>query len=130
MKNIVLYYLISAAGLLLMTTGAIGQKPTIDLLPTNHQRIHPETMVDSGGPGDTLRIIDRTSQSYNPHSEKREPKSIRSRETRRNWYQLDSLFRKKEVKNNHINNSSVEHLLILKYFYPIHFIVHITALKL
>ena len=46
MKNIVLYVLITL-GSLLASGPATGQKPSIELLPTDHQHQHPEAMIDS-----------------------------------------------------------------------------------
>ena len=51
MKNIVLY---TIPLLLFVFSESVSQKPTIDLLPSNHERPHPEARVDTSNTKDTL----------------------------------------------------------------------------
>ena len=51
MKNIVLYII---PLLLFVFSESVSQKPTIDLLPSNHERPHPEAIVDTVYTKDTL----------------------------------------------------------------------------
>ncbi len=54
MKLIVLYRLALMAGMLVTMTSMAGQKPTIDLLPSSNQYMHPAAMLDTSSIIDTL----------------------------------------------------------------------------
>ncbi len=54
MKRIVLYTIVFTTGLLACTPEISGQKPTIDLLPSANQHLHPEAIVDTTFSSDSL----------------------------------------------------------------------------
>ncbi|MEN8228670.1 MAG: hypothetical protein ABFS38_10995 [Bacteroidota bacterium] len=102
MKYIVLYTMMMAA-LLMLFTEVTGQKPTIDLLPSKHKRIHPEAIVDTSFSNDSVVKFIPDDQSSSIDSNKKEKKK--------------KIRRRKSWKS-------------LKYINPINFFIHITALKL
>ncbi len=129
MKNIVLYTMVLIAGLFMFSTETTGQKTTIDLLPSAHQRIQPEAREDTSFLNDSLVRIaadDRPSSVYSIDEEK---KSIYRKESLKTGFQIDSFFQKRDRKSNSLVKRSGHSLLNLKYFNPIKLIIYITALK-
>jgi len=120
----------------LYSTEASGQKTTIDLLPSSHQSIHPEAIIDPNFQNDSLLNMEPNDRSSTMYSEDKEKKRIFHRESRRTGFQIDSVFKKSSSyqkgsgKNNRTIKSTGKTLLILKNFNPIKFIMHITALKI
>jgi len=83
MKNIVLYTI--PLLLLLIFSEATAQKPTIDLLPSNHERPHPEAIVDTSYTKDTLVMNSPfEKQITNADSEVRK-EEVRKKGIRRRW---------------------------------------------
>ena len=111
-----------------------AQKPNIDLLPSTHQRTHPEANVDTSS--STISLV--KSVPDNP------PKSVFSdneakrkfwrNEGERKGLKLDSLFQKKDSnRERKVNRQGKEHSkypLFLTFINPIKLFYHITALKL
>jgi len=129
MKNIVLYGMVLMVGLLMVCTEIDGQKPAYDLLPSSHNSIHPEAIVDTS-------IICNDEDSIVPDNYPLTSSSeiIINKETRRNekkrpGLHLDSLFKKSVSENEHPGKRSGNYPLIIKYFNPINFFLQITALK-
>ncbi|MCK5137169.1 MAG: hypothetical protein KAR19_15395 [Bacteroidales bacterium] len=86
MKYIVLYTL---ALFLINTPEASGQKPAIDLLPSSHEHIHPEAVIDTSYIRDSLiQITPGAKQESKP------VKEIPMKESRRTGLHLDSILNK------------------------------------
>ncbi len=127
MKNIVLYLI---AGCLIIFVESSGQKPTIELLPTSHQRIHPEAVIDTSHSKDSLNKIVPRENSTVALSGEPENKSVIKRESRRKWFQRDSVFQKKVLKSKQESNWSERFYLMFIDMNPFKLFIHITALNI
>ena len=127
MKNIVLYLI---AGCLITFFESSGQKPTIELLPTSHQRIHPEAVVDTSHARDSLYKIVPHGNSSVALSGDGETHGDIKKESRRRWFQRDSIFQKKVLKSKQAGNWSERFYLMMIYINPVKLFIHITALKI
>ncbi len=129
MKHIVLYTLVLVTGLHMFCTEVAGQKTSIDLLPSAHQYIHNEAIVDTSLWNDTLATIVPDDPPSTIYLKEKEKKRIRRKESRRIDFQIDSLFQKTDGKSTRTVKRPGNSLLILKDFYPIIIFIHITALN-
>ncbi len=113
----------------MLCTEVAGQKTSIDLLPSAHQYIHNEAIVDTSLWNDTLATIVPVDPPSTFYLKDKEKKRIRRKESWRIGFQLDSLFQKTDGKSTRTVKRSGNSLLILKEFNPIIIIMHITALN-
>ena len=116
-------------GLFMLCTEVAGQKTSIDLLPSSHQYLHNEAIVDTNSRNDTLATIVPDNPPSTIYLKEKDKKRIRRKESRRIGFQLDSLFQKTDGKSTRTIKRSGNSLLILKDFNPIIIIIHITALN-
>lgn len=106
-----------------------GQKTTIDLLPSAHQRIQPEAHDDTSYSNDSLVKNATDVQPSSIYFKEKEKERIYREENLKKGFQIDSFFQKSDRKSKSLVNRSGHSLLNLKYFNPIKLIIHITALK-
>ena len=117
------------AGLLMVFPETSAQKPTIDLLPFKHNRVHPEAIIDTSFSKDSVVKFVPCDQPSPMVSKEKEKKKIIRRESWKSWFYLDSLFQKQVSKSNRTGKRPVKYSLNLKYINPIKFFLHLTALK-
>lgn len=106
-----------------------GQEPVVEQLPTAPQSEHPESVTDTSvAYSSRIGILHPDYPSYVPAGDmvKREP---RVKEERKSVLHIDSLFRKEVSSKESTDKRTVDYPLIIKYFNPIKFFLHITALK-
>ena len=129
MKNIVLYTISFMTGLLMISTEMISQKPAIDLLPSSHQRIHPEAIADTSFTSDSqVKIVPVIPPSHKPSSHLIY-KETRKNEDKKSWIHFDSIFQREVSRNGRTSNRSGNYSLNFKYINPIKLFLNITALK-
>ncbi len=129
MKNIVLYTVSFMTGLLLISSEIISQKPAIDLLPSTHQRIHPEAMLDTGIASDSQIVIVPLHLPLKTDSDNIVKKENWQGENNRKWIDFDSVFQRQDSKNKPLVKRSGNYSIVIKYFNPIKLILNITAFK-
>ena len=128
MKHIVVYKITLITGLLLIITSLAAQKPTIDLLPSSHQYMHPEAMIDTSLTSDSLvQFIPPIGPPYiNKDTLRKE--SVK-KERRQIGPNLDTIFHRDEARKTPGEIRSMGLPLHIKYFNPIKLFIHITAVK-
>ena len=121
MKNIVLY---TIPVLLLVFTESIAQKPTIDLLPSNHERPHPEAIIDTIYTKDTL-VINFPVEKQNSKSDS----EVWKGEIRKKGF-LRGRFRGSEILKPGKHADSILYKLVLKNVKSCRILIfYITALN-
>ena len=129
MKNIVLYTISFMTGLLMISTEMISQKPAIDLLPSSHQRIHPEAIADTSFTSDSqVKIVPVIPPSHKPSSHLMN-KETRKNEDKKSWIHFDSIFQREVSRNGRTSNRSGNYSLNFMYINPLILFLNITALK-
>ena len=117
MRYIVVYtILILGAGSL----KTAAQKPTIDLLPSAHENIHTQAMVDTCVTPDSLLLFDSIAPL--PEADKK----VISESLYKEGY--SPALRRRSLKTFKMLKPGLLPLFI-KSSNPIHFIIHFTALK-
>jgi hypothetical protein len=128
MRNIVLYKIVLLAGMLMTITILHGQKPTLRLLPSSHQYMHPEPRIDTSFTNDSLSkyIPSPTPKYFDIDTLKADPvKKVR----RQIGPSFDSIFNKEETQRISRGIRSRSFPLHIKFLNPINLFIHITALK-
>jgi hypothetical protein len=128
MKNIVLYIFISLVPLL-TGTQASGQKPAIDLLPTNHQNQHPEAKANTIPLRDSVHRLDSLTIPAVSQTGRTVGGEIVEWEKPRTGWQFDSFSFKRDSGRQEKKIKSGNQILFFKYIKPLQFFIQITALK-
>ena len=128
MRNIVLYRLTFAIGILMAVNLAKAQKPAIDLLPSSHQYMHPAAILDTSSVNDTLIHI---VPFISPDTVNTDSLKVKKEKKRQFQFglNLDSILHKGEVRKNQVGSRSGLFPLIMKNLNPIKLFIHITALN-
>ncbi len=128
MKNIVLYVFIGV-GMLLVHFPVSCQKPTIELLPTNHQLQHPEAMKDTMARRDSIEAwgpevipVHHPAEDSSPHHKKGE-KRIRT-----GWH-FDVFHLRMPSGHKVDQGSSDSRSERFRFVRPVQLMFQITALK-
>ena len=121
-------------GLLMLFPAVKAQKPNIDLLPSTHQRAHPEANVDTSFSSIPLLKSVPDNPPASVYSDNKAKRKFWRIESQRKGLKLDSLFHKKgsnrEWKVNRQGKERSKYPLFLTFINPIKLFYHITALKL
>ena len=128
MKSIVVYKITILTGFLLLGTGLLAQKPAIDLISSNHQYRHPESIIDTSY---TLNppVRDAVLKTI-PPAQEQEKISKKGRKKRRQiGPSLDSLFHNGESKDHTRDKNQAKESFFKKRLNPVKFIIFITAIK-
>jgi len=128
MNNIVLYKVILAVGLSLITHGLAAQKPSIGLIPSSRQVLQTEAMNDTSVAPDSLLRQNIFSQPPTGQEENTSREKI-NKDHRRIGPSMDSLFRKSENKNAKNNKTTGSISLYIRKFNPVKVFISIIALK-
>jgi hypothetical protein len=128
MNNIVLYKVILAVSLSLITCRLAAQKPSIDLIPCSHQVLQTESMIDTSIATDSLLWQNGFSQPPAGQEENTSREKI-NKEPRRIGPSMDSLFRKSENRNAKTTKTTGNISLYLRKFNPVKVFISIIALK-
>jgi hypothetical protein len=105
-----------------------AQKPTLDLLPSSHEHVHPEAMIDTSSTMDSpVLFAPNTPTASLPviHSDG----DGMEKNERQKGTGLDSLFKKRYTKKVQEGmNPGINSLIILN-INPIQFLIYMTALN-
>ena len=126
MKYIVLYI---TAILWITSSEAAAQKPTIDLLPSTHEHVHPGAVIDTCSLNDSLVLIAPRHPGTSTPVILSERDSIRKNE-RRKGTGLDSLFKKRYSRKVQEGVKTGINPLTLRNINPIRFLSQMTALNI
>jgi hypothetical protein len=115
-------------GFLVAVTLAWGQKPTIELLPSAHQYMHPAAIIDTSFAHDTRTPVIPSQQPDSLYTD-----SLKAEKEKKRHFQfglnLDSILRKGEVRKNQVENRPGLIPLLFSNVNPIKLFIHITALN-
>ena len=128
MNNIVLYKMVLLTGFLALASVMSAQKPVIDLIPSSHQIMNPEAIVDTSMAIDSLV---RKNAYVQPPADQKENATIEKvkKERRQIGPSMDSLFRKPETRNTQSTRTTGSISLYIRKFNPVKFYISIIALK-
>jgi hypothetical protein len=128
MKNIVLY-IISITTVLLSAVPVNAQKPTIELLPVEHQFQHREALVDTIYPGEYMNwqdsIADSSDNQHNSHP--LYEKGDQPRE--RTGWRVKAFQFKREAARNEKGSKAENRMRFFRSIHPVQLFFKITALK-
>lgn len=115
---------------LMTLVDASGQKPTIGLLPSAHQRVHPEGVIDTIHSKDSLgKTMQHEHASSIVVSGDRDNRRAFRKENRRRWFQTDSIFRRDSLKSHQAGQEPKRFVRIFLHTNPVRLFIQITALK-
>jgi hypothetical protein len=120
--------MILLAGFLTLTTVMAAQKPVIDLIPSSHQIMNPEAIVDTSVAIDSLV---RKNAYVHPPADQNENATIENmkKERRQIGPSMDSLFRKPETRNTKSTRTTGSISLYIRKLNPVKFFISIIALN-
>ena len=112
-----------------MVCGCLNaQKPAIDLLPSSHQYMHPESVIDTSMTGDTLTYDLPLPLNQDPGND-----TLLKESSKKNRFQfglsLDSLFQRKENKKVQEKAGTGKIPLLYKKFNPLKLFFFVSALN-
>ena len=128
MKSIVVYKVTILSGFLLMSTGLLAQKPAIDLISSNHQYRHPESIIDTSYTVNPP-VRDAVLKTIPPAQEQKKTSKTRRKKRRQIGPSLDSLLHNGESKSHTREKNQAKVSFFNKRLNPVKFIIYITALK-
>jgi len=128
MNNIVLYKIIQIVGFLALATAMTAQKPAIDLIPSSHQIMHSEAIIDTSYAIDSLIRMNSYAQPPADQTENVPIENVK-KERRQIGPSMDSLFRKPETKKMQSTRKTWRISIYIRKFNPVKFFISITALK-
>ncbi len=128
MNSIVVYRILIISWFLILASGIMAQKPSIDLISSHHHYRHPEAIMDTSyavNPSVREAVLIQKSPVQNQNLTKESDKKRR----RQIGPSLDTIFQKEELKGPKRKKSPTKTSLLNKRFNPIKIIIYITALK-
>jgi hypothetical protein len=127
MNNIVLYRLFLSMGILVLATSLAAQKPNIDLIPSSHQILPTEAVIDTSRALDSLI---QNSYLLDPGVQENPGPDVQVKKKRRQiGPSIDSLLRKPESKKAVSERPAGKLSLYIRQFNPIRFFIRISAIK-
>ena len=128
MKSIVVYKIAFLCLFLLSGLELMAQKPAIDLISSQHRYRHPEAIVDTGYAVNPP-VRDAVLKQLPPAEDKKQEARPGKKKRRQIGPSLDSIFQKEENKSPAREESPANISLINRRFYPVIFLIFITAIK-
>ena len=127
MNNIVLYKLLLSIGILILATTMAAQKPNIDLIPSSHQFLATEAVIDTSRALDSL-IQNAFIQDTGFQEENGSGVHVK-KERRQIGPSIDTLLRRPESKKAVSERSAGKLTLFIRQYNPIRFFIRIRAIK-
>ena len=106
-----------------------AQKPTLDLLPSTHEHVHPEAVIDTGSTIESLVLFAPNTPGASSPVILSEGDGIGKNE-RQKGTGLDPLFKRRITKKVQEGMNPRINSLIIKNMNPIRFLIYMTALNI